>query len=279
MDERINTFLTWGRRYRRWADSTCGGYRRRVSSWLAWCQETGVRDTRATSRDVQAWLDTLHPSAGTHTHAHTALLAWFDWKLDTTSLRRNPVREVERVPTKRSVPRWLDAATVRIILAAAKAHGTKWHLYFGFMFYMGLRRAEACAVRWADIEGADGWLRVVGKGGQERRLPIHPKLRALIVAHRSAEPHPTWVFPGRYGDAPMSVACATQWTRRILDEAGLPHVTGHQARHAYGRRLLDLGHDVTAVMEALRHESLSSTLVYVRSQDEQVRAAVGALDW
>lgn len=279
MDQLIARFLDWGRRRRQWADSTCAGYRRRVRSWLAWCDTEGVRDSRTTARHVQQWLDTLHASAATRSHAHSALLAWMDWRVDSQARKTNPVRAVDRVPVRRSVPRWLDVDAVRATMTAAKEHGTTWHLYFGFMFFMGLRRAEACAVRWADIEGQDGWLRVVGKGGQERRLPIHPDLRALIVAHRSAAPHPVWCFPGRFGDAPMSPATATLWTRRILDEAGMPGVTGHQARHAYGRRLLDQGHDVATVMEALRHESLSSTLVYVRSQDRQVAEAVASLDW
>ncbi len=275
-DPRLRDWLEWGRRTRRWATSTCDGYHRRARHWLGWCEREKVRAPRATARDVTRWLDTLHPTAGVRIHAHTALLAWFAYQQHLGKAKRNPVRDVPRPPARRSVPRSLSPDAMRAVVEAAAGYGPRWSCFIGLLAYSGLRRTEACQIRWVDIDD-DEWITVVGKGGQEATVPVHEHLRPLIVAWRSTLPDPMWVFPGRCGA--MSAATATIWTRRILDDAGLPHATGHALRHGYGRRLVELGVPLPDVMGAMRHESLSSTSIYVRSRPPQVAAAVAKLDY
>ena len=270
-------WLTWGRRYRRWADSTCDGYRRRVTAWLAWCEANRIRPCDADAKHVNAWLDTLHPTAAVRTHGHTALLAWFDWQVHTGVCNRNPVRDIPRLPSRRVVPRSLPPDDVSAVLKAAIEHGTRWGAYVGFLAYGGLRRAEACRLRWIDLEGSDAWIRVDGKGGHERMLPIHAKLRPLILRWRSEYADPQWMFPGRSG--PMSVATATKHSRQILDAAGVTEATPHWLRHSFGRRMVEQGVPVPDVMGALGHSSLSSTTIYTRSRPGNVAAAVAMLDY
>lgn len=271
-------WIEWGRRRRRWADTTCDGYRRRVTSWLNWCTTHGVRPTRASPAHVSQWLDTLHPSPGVHTAGHTALLAWFDWQVEKGATKRNPVRDVPRVPVGKSLPRSLDSHAVSAVLTAAAKQGPRSHLFIGLMAYAGLRRAEAAGLRWIDVEGTDAWLRVDGKGGVQRIVPIHPSLRPMLVYWRTVGRHPEWIFPGRYG-GPISTATATNWTRAVLDAAGLPHVTGHALRHSFGRRLVEVGVPLPDVMASLGHQSLSSTTIYVRARPHQVAEAVSRLDY
>ena len=278
MDKRIADWLDWGRLERRWARSTCDGYRRRVSSWLVWCAVNSIRQDRASADDVRAWLATLHPTAAVRSHAHTALLAWFDHRVQVCGDKRNPVRDVSRVPVRRVIPRSLSVDEVQAVLAAANNYGPRWSCFMRLMLFGGLRRAEACSLRWVDIEGTDAWLRVLGKGGQERMLPIHPRLRRSIVALRSDLLDPVWLFPGRDG-GPMSVATATKWTRVILDAAGLPHATGHWCRHSFATRLIEQGVDVPAVQAALGHASLGSTTIYTRARPHRVAEAVALLDY
>lgn len=166
------------------------------------------------------------------------------------------------------------------MMEAAEDYGERWPCYFGTMVYAGLRRAEACALRWVDVEGEGSWLRVQhGKGGYERVVPVHPRLRELIASWCAAASDPVWLFPGRYPNTPMSVATATMWTRRILDAAGLPHATGHWLRHSYATRMIELGVDVPTVQSALGHHSLGSTMVYTRSRPSRVAEAVEQLDF
>lgn len=272
-------FVTWGAWNRRWSPLTQAGYRRRVEDYLTWCRDRGMRPQRAACEDIRAWMDTLHPSAAVHTHARSALVAFYDHLIDAGTVRHNPARRIHRPPVRRSVPRSLEPEAVRAVLATAREYGAWWHCYAGLLCYAGLRRAEACGLRWIDVEGGDAWLRVLGKGRQERMLPVHASLRGLIVRHRSANPHPEWMFPGRDAGTAMSVATATKWMRRILDEAGLPDAVPHQSRHSLAVELCRQGWDLATVMEALGHSSLQSTTVYTKARPERVAQAVASLDW
>lgn len=278
-DARIGPWLDWGRRRRSWADLTCEEYARRARAWLGWCQGRGIRPDRANKRDVNAWLDSLHPSPSVRSHALCALRAWYDWRQDVRG-GRNPAREVESVPVRRTVVRSLERDEARRVLDVSARHGADWACVCGLMLYAGLRRSEVRRARWVDLEGSDQWLRVRGKGGQESMLPVHPQLRGMVMRWRTIGVSPVWMFPSpRDPRHPIAVATLTKRMRAILDEAGLPHATGHWLRHTYGSTVLEGSGDVAATQAALRHASLSSTTVYVRARDAQVRAAVSALDY
>lgn len=277
-------FLVWGQRRRRWADSTCNGYRQRVSGFQAWCKAEGIRAERATTAQIRDYLETaIHPSVETYTGVRTALAAWFAFHVDRGKLKTSPMDQIARYPVRRSLPRAVerDRAT-EVLDAARRVGGAKWHLFTGLMLFGGLRRAEACKVEWAHLERdpeGGAWLYVDGKGGFERYVPVHPDLQAMFAAWRAESRHPCWVFPGRFGDAPMSVASATQWTRRVLDAAGCTEATGHVLRHTFATRLIEQGVDVPAVSEALGHQTLSSTTIYTRARPARVAEAVQGLDF
>lgn len=275
----VAAFLDWGAWQRGWSPLTRDGYRRRLHAFLAWCGEHGLAPERAEAAQLRAWLDTQHPSASVHTHARCALVAYYDYLLDAGQAEHNPARRLPRPPAKRSVPRSLEPEAVRSLLDTARSYGERLHCYAGLLCYAGLRRAEACRLRWVDVEGGDAWLRVLGKGSQERMVPVHQSLRGLLVRHRSANPSPEWMFPGREPGRPMCVATATKWMRRILDDAGLPDAVPHQSRHSLAVELLSQGWDLATVMEALGHSSLQSTTVYTRARPERVAQAVASLDW
>lgn len=273
MDSRVHAWLQWGTRTRGWVDATRREYARVATSWLDWCTDTGTRADRAGADSILVWLDTIHPSPAAHRHAVTALVAWYDWR----SPQRNPARLVPRPRVRRGVPRSLSREQATAFLASAETHGRMWHLYVAMLLYAGLRRAEACAVQWGDVEGTDAWLRIEGKGGWIRVVPIHPELRRLIVRWRSQGASAVWMFPGRYGH--VSLSSAQKHVRAILDHAGLPQATTHWGRHTYATVALEESGDIAAVRDALGHQSLSSTSIYTQARPARVAEVVAMIDY
>lgn len=133
------------------------------------------------------------------------------------------------------------------------------------LYGCGLRISEALALQGRDAPLRDG-LRILGKGGRERIVPVLPAARQAVDAYLAACPH------AKAPDAPLframrggaldrrHVAKVMEATRLQL---GLPATaTPHALRHSFATHLLAAGGDLRAIQDLLGHASLQSTQVY-----------------
>jgi integrase/recombinase XerC len=138
---------------------------------------------------------------------------------------------------------------------------------FTLLYGCGLRLGEALAldVRDAPPEGEAAALRVTGKGGKQRLVPVLPAVRAAIAAYLRLRPgagpaEP--LFLGARG-ARLDPAVAQRSLRHYRRLAGLPeHATPHALRHSFATHLLGGGADLRSIQELLGHASLSTTQRY-----------------
>lgn len=131
----------------------------------------------------------------------------------------------------------------------------------------GLRISEALDLT-GGILPLDETLRVTGKRGKTRIVPLLPQVREAIEAYLAVCPWPTAkeepIFRGARGGplSPALIRRAVQGARRRL---GLPErTTPHALRHSFATHLLGRGADLRSLQELLGHASLSSTQVYTQ---------------
>jgi integrase/recombinase XerC len=148
---------------------------------------------------------------------------------------------------------------------------------FTLLYGCGLRIGEALSLdlRDAPLPGEDGALRVTGKGGKTRLVPVLPVVRQAVAA---------WLaqHPDRQPDAPLFVGArgarldpgvAQRNLRHWRRLAGLPeHATPHALRHSFATHLLGGGADLRAIQELLGHASLSTTQRYTKVDAEALLA-------
>ena len=138
---------------------------------------------------------------------------------------------------------------------------------FTLLYGAGLRIAEALAlnIRDAPLPGTDTSLRITGKGGKERIVPILPIIRDAMAAwlpHRAGAAPEAPLFIGARGQR-LDPAVAQRSIREYRRLAGLPeHATPHALRHSFATHLLGGGADLRAIQELLGHASLSTTQRY-----------------
>jgi integrase/recombinase XerC len=138
---------------------------------------------------------------------------------------------------------------------------------FTLLYGCGLRIAEALAlsVGEAPLPGREEALRVTGKGGKTRLVPVLPVVREAIaawLAHRPGAGPEEPLFTGVRG-ARLDPAVAQRAMRDTRRLAGLPeHATPHALRHSFATHLLAGGADLRAIQELLGHASLSTTQRY-----------------
>ena len=139
------------------------------------------------------------------------------------------------------------------------------------LYGAGLRVGEVAALRVRDVDLHRGDVRVSGKGGKERIVPLPAATREALSAYLDlrrgagllAEPLFVTLRPRSGGPG----ALADRDIRRVLKararKAGLAeHVHPHRLRHSYATHLLDMGADLRAIQELLGHASLSTTEKY-----------------
>ena len=171
----------------------------------------------------------------------------------------------------KSVPKPVSEEDARALLAAIfKRRGDDWAKQRDFALLMmlygsGLRVSEALDLTRRDTP-LDKWLRITGKGGKTREVPVLPAIAEAVADYVGACP-----FDGG-PDAPLFVsargnAFGARAAQRLVEslrlELSLPaYVTPHALRHAFATHLLGNGADLRAIQELLGHASLSTTQRY-----------------
>ncbi len=135
------------------------------------------------------------------------------------------------------------------------------------LYGCGLRISEALGLRGADIAGpGDRLLRVTGKGGKTRIVPVIPAASEAVLAYRKSCPYTLApdqaLFRGVRG-GPLAPEIIQRAMRRMRSALNLPDTaTPHALRHSFATHLLGRGGDLRAIQELLGHASLSTTQIY-----------------
>ncbi len=143
------------------------------------------------------------------------------------------------------------------------------------LYGCGLRISEALSLTAeAAPTGATEVIRVVGKGGRERVVPVLPAVRQAIEAYVGSCPFALEpdepLFRGARG-GPLSPRIVQKTTERLRSVLGLePSATPHALRHSFATHLLGRGGDLRTIQELLGHASLSTTQIYTKVDSERL---------
>lgn len=231
----------------------------------------GLRPT-----DFRAWLAAMAADgAGNATRARhlAAVRTFFRWLARRHGIDNASLRLIASPRAKRPLPRALSREAARAAaeevgeIAPSAAMQARDEALFTLLYGCGLRIAEALAlsVRDAPLPGSSAMLRVVGKGGKTRLVPVLPAVRAAVAAW--LELHPTRqpdapLFVGARG-GPLNPAVAQRTLRTFRRQRGLPtHATPHALRHSFATHLLEGGADLRSIQDLLGHASLTTTQRY-----------------
>lgn len=133
------------------------------------------------------------------------------------------------------------------------------------MYGAGLRISEALSIKKNQCPLGD-WLRVEGKGGKFRDVPILKIVKQTIDSYLSLIPkefeNDEYLFVGRRGGR-LSPRIIQRLIKNLRIKLNLPeHATPHSLRHAFATQLLAGGGDLRSIQDLLGHSSLSTTQRY-----------------
>lgn len=147
------------------------------------------------------------------------------------------------------------------------------------MLLGGLRAAEVRSLRLTDVDMGLRRVRVTGKGGRERVVPVDGAFFAELAAYLRAErpagcrtPECFVVLRGPTAGQPLTEAGLRRIFRTHRESSGALRVRPHRLRHTYGTELASAGIDLLALRELLGHANPETTAAYVHLSPEALAA-------
>ena len=235
-----------------------------------------------TAQDLRAWMAQLRIdglSKASVARALSALKTFYAYAADTHGVKADPVRAARGPRAPKPLPRPLAPADAMLVLESTELTTDKdWIALrdtaaLTVLYGCGLRISEGLSLLGKDAPLGTS-LRVVGKRGKERQVPVLSEARAAVEAYREACPFTLDadkpLFRGARGGAlnPRVLRKTMQNVRTML---GLPDdATPHALRHSFATHLMEAGGDLRAIQTLLGHASLSTTQRYTAVDEERL---------
>ncbi|HTG47820.1 MAG TPA: tyrosine recombinase, partial [Actinomycetota bacterium] len=266
----VQRFLDYLTVERGLSSNTLGAYRRDLDRYGAFLSRRGISgleeiDPAVIRSFVASISATTHGPDGTPAAAASvartlsAVRSFHRFLVRDGVLDRDPSAGVVRPKLPRTLPHPLSVEEVRMVLEApdpATAAGLRDRAILELLYGAGLRVSELTGLDVDDVDLDDGFVRVFGKGGKERDVPVGRYAREAVGAYlRRARPSLASprtrgaLFLNARGGRLTRQSCA-----RILDAAATRagirrRVTPHDLRHSFATHLLEGGADVRVVQE------------------------------
>ncbi len=266
------------------ATHSIAAYRRDLESfgrWLA-ARHTGVEGCeRAHLRRYITELRGRGLSARSAARALAALRGLFRYLLERGVTREDPTLDLESPKLMRALPHFLSGAEVEALVSApdvSKPLGLRDRAMLETLYATGVRVSELISLTLGQLRLDPGYVKVWGKGGKERIVPVGSQARQWLARYlENARPtldkrQKDEVFLTIRGEG-MTRQCFWHLIKGHGRRAGITaHLSPHVLRHSFATHLLEHGADLRAVQAMLGHADISTTEIYTHITRERLRA-------
>jgi integrase/recombinase XerD len=269
------------------SDNTVLAYRRDLTDYAGFLRQQGKSSyAEATAADVRAYLAQLsrqqRRKRPTVARRLSAVRLLHRYLLREGLAQADPTATVETPKLGKRLPHVLSVAECEQLLQAPRLDvplELRDAAMLALMYATGLRVSELVGLRLGGVNFEQGLVRVVGKGGKERLVPVAAAalelLRLYLDQVRPAlvrEEGEDGLFLSARGKRMTRVNFWKRLKHLYLPRAGLPPETSpHTLRHSFATHLLEGGADLRAIQEMLGHASLGTTQIYTHVSPAYLR--------
>ncbi len=196
-------------------------------------------------------------------------------------ISRNPSAAFSAPRIARYHPQYLSPREVETILEnidTSSVMGKRDRAAIELLYGSGLRISELISVKISDLELEAGFLRVMGKGGKQRLVPMGDLSIKMIneyMANQLSEiprESSNCLFLNRFSKSFSRVGMWKMIKKRVIQAGISKPVTPHTFRHSFATHLLEGGADLRVVQEMLGHADISTTQIYTTLDREYIVA-------
>jgi integrase/recombinase XerC len=275
LDQFIN-YLAWERGA---SPHTCRAYRKDLELFATFLGDEGIpQEVRKIDHlTIRLYLGHLYRQRQIKrvsiVRKLAALRTFFRYLKREGIIEKNPAKMVAVPKGEKNLPRTLtvdEAFVIMEIPDRTTPRGSRDHAILEFLYSSGLRVGELTALTLRDLDLANGMVRVMGKGGKERLVPIGSQAIAALqsyLQHRKGlaareVKAPPYLFLNHRGGRLTARSVARMIRTYLMQRGMITRVSPHTFRHSFATHLLDAGADLRGIQELLGHASLSTTQRY-----------------
>jgi len=284
LETHIQNYLRYLYSERNYSPMTVDSYRRDLYQFLEFLQpQAGGVETigREEIRDFLASLSEKGLSKRTINRKLACLRSFFKFLVKNGTLKVNPARGISSLKTGMGLPSFLTIPETIDMLKLPPSEtvlGLRDKALLEVFYSTGIRLRELVGLDLDDVDFKNGLIKVTGKGGKERIVPLGRKAASAVkdyLARRnellSQDSDNRALFLNRDGKrlSPRGVQRRVAKYLQLISEA--ERLSPHTLRHTFATHLLDSGADLQAVKELLGHASLSTTQIYTHVTVEKLK--------
>ncbi|MBW3228607.1 tyrosine recombinase XerC [Marinobacter adhaerens] len=258
---------------KRHSPRTCDSYQRDLLRLADWLGRSGfVAWQRVTNHDLRRYVATLSREglSGRSIARHlSATRRFYQFLLREKLASDNPALDIRAPKSGRRLPRVADVDQLNHLLDGQPDDPLEVRdlCMFELMYSSGLRLAELASLDLDTVDLRSGEVRVMGKGGKERLLPVGRKAIATIQAwlpYRAALANDgeAALFVSQRGERLSHRSIQARLSRWGISRGADQKLHPHLLRHSFASHMLESSGDLRAVQELLGHADIATTQVY-----------------
>jgi len=197
-----------------------------------------------------------------------AIRSFFRFLLRRGILARNPAELIATPRKEQRLPFHLDIDQATTLMEAPdeeQKYALRDRAILELLYSSGLRVSELTGLNIGELDLAAGMVRVTGKGGKERIVPVGSRALEAVTEYleqRWSDPVTGALFLNSRGDRINRRSVARVVDSHVMMIAAFKRISPHTLRHTFATHMLEGGADLRAIQELLGHASLSTTQKY-----------------
>ena len=281
---RIDDFLRYLQAEKRYAEHTIRAYKNDLSQFHAFSQNADTEGMDLHFKTIRSWVVHLMDSGFTSKTVHrklTSLNSYCKFLLKEGEIDTNPMDKVLKPKLNKRVPSFVEEGKMNQLLDdydfGEGFTGKRNRLVLDLLYQTGMRRSELIGLKIGSINKEGKSIKVTGKRGKDRIIPINDRLMASVENYITlrtevADPSIDYLIVTEKGKKAYDKLIYRIVNSYLALVTTLDKKSPHVLRHTFATHMLNRGADLNAIKELLGHANLSATQVYTHNTYKKLKS-------
>ena len=283
MEKQFKLFLEFLEKDKKASDNTLQSYRRDIEQYQNYVQNNKLNYLKISTEDLKSYFDYLKEigkKPSTISRNLASIRAFYQFLLRNKKVKRDPTSGVHSPKIEKKAPSVLTSKEVELLLEQPSnidLKGIRDKAMLEFAYATGMRVTEIISLNISDVNIAESYV-TCNKENKKRNIPLGTlSLKALVDYIKKARPI---LIKDENTEALFVNVNGKRLTRQgfwkivkfYKEQANISkEITPHVLRHSFATHLLQNGADLKAIQTMLGHSDISSTQVYMKFQNDNLK--------